>query len=63
MHDIAHLWQGGRSQEQKQARETARLRRLASKSIKGSELRDNETKLKKLRSALQDVDSQISIEK
>lgn len=55
------------SKEQKQARETARLHRLASKSIKGSELRAKEAKLKKLQSelqsALQDVDSQISVER
>ena len=51
------------TEEQKQARESARLHRLASKSIKGSELRDKEAKLKRLQSALQDVNSQIAVEK
>ncbi|ERF74674.1 hypothetical protein EPUS_00804 [Endocarpon pusillum Z07020] len=49
--------------EQNQARESARLHRLASKSIQGSELRDKEAKLKRLQSALQDVNSQIAVEK
>ena len=49
--------------EQKQARETARLHRLASKTIKGIELRGSEAKLRRQQDALQDVDSKIAAEK
>ena len=51
------------TQEQKQARETKRLHRIASKSIKGSELRENEAKLQRLQDALQNVNSKIAVEK
>jgi septal ring factor EnvC (AmiA/AmiB activator) len=49
--------------EQKQARETARLHRLASKSIKGSELDREKAKLQRLQNALQDVNVKIAVEK
>lgn len=49
--------------EQKQERETERLHRLASKSIKGSELREKEAKLQNLQMELQNVDSHIAAEK
>ena len=49
--------------EQKLARETERLHRLASRSIKGSELREKEAKLRRLQDALQDVNSKIAAEK
>ena len=49
--------------EQKRARETKRLHRLASKSIKESELHEKEAKLQKLQDALQSVNSKIAAEK
>lgn len=51
------------TEEQKQARETERLHRLASKSIKGSELHEKKAKLQRLQDALQNVDSKIAAEK
>lgn len=51
------------TEEQKQERETKRLHRLASKSIKGSELREKEAKLQTLQTALQNVNSYIAAEK
>ena len=49
--------------EQKRTRENERLFRLASKSIKGNELRAKEAKLQSLQDALQDVNSKIAAEK
>ncbi len=49
--------------EQKQKRETERLHRLASKSIKRSELQGKEAKLQTLQDALQNVNSKIAAEK
>ena len=49
--------------EQKQAREKTRLHRLASKSIKGSELKEKETRLQRLQDALQNVNDKIAAEK
>ena len=49
--------------EQKQERETKRLHRLASRSIKGSELREKEAKLQNLQMELQDLNSNIAAEK
>lgn len=48
------------TEEQKQERENERLHRLASKSIKGSELREKEAKLRTLQMALQNVNSNIA---
>ena len=49
--------------EQKQERETKRIHRLASKSIKGSELHEKEAKIHTLQMALQNVNSNIAAEK
>jgi hypothetical protein len=49
--------------EQKQARESERLHRIASRRIKGSELREKEAKLQRQQDALQDVNSKIAAEK
>ena len=49
--------------EQKHERETRRLHRLASKSIKGSELHEKEAKLQNLQKALQNVNNSIAAEK
>ncbi|KAL9128134.1 MAG: hypothetical protein Q9175_007592 [Cornicularia normoerica] len=49
--------------EQKQERETKRLHRLASKSIKGSELGEKEARLRRLQDSLQDVNGKIAAEK
>lgn len=49
--------------EQKQARETERLQRVASQSIKVSELNKKQAKLQELQDALQLVNSQIAAEK
>ena len=51
------------TEEQKQQRETERLQRLASTSIKGYELKQKEARLQSLKSALQDVNSRIAAEK
>ena len=51
------------TEEQKQARETERLHRLASKSIKGSELNEKQAKLQRLQDALQNVNGKITAEK
>lgn len=48
--------------EQKRARETNRLHRLASKSIKESELHEKEVKIQQLQAALQRVKSTIAAE-
>lgn len=47
----------------KSIREAERLQRLASKRIKGTELRQNEAKLKSLQDALKDVNSKLNAEK
>jgi len=51
------------TKEQKQQRETERLQRLASKRIRGNELRQKEARLQSLKSELQDVNSKITAEK
>ena len=48
--------------EQMRARETSRLHRLASKTIKESELREKQARLQKLQGALQSVNSAIAAE-
>jgi hypothetical protein len=49
--------------EEKQARETERLHRLASRSIKENELREKEAKLQRQQDALQNVNNKIAAEK
>ena len=49
--------------EQKRIRETERLQRLASQSIKRSELQQKEARLESLESALRDTNSKIAAEK
>ena len=49
--------------EQKQARETGRLHRLARKSIKGSELSRKEAESRRLKDGLQDVNRKIAAKK
>lgn len=49
--------------EQKQTRETKRLDRVASKSIKGSELDEKKARLQRLQDALQNVSGKIAAEK
>lgn len=49
--------------EQKQARETERLHRVASRTIKRSELLEKETKLQRLQDALKNVNNEIAGEK
>lgn len=49
--------------EQKQTRETKRLDRVASRSIKGSELDEKTARLQRLQEALQNVSDKIALEK
>ena len=51
------------TEDQKQERETKRLQRLASRSIKENELTQRKAKLQSLQDALQDVISKITAEK
>lgn len=55
--------QNDETDEQKQERETKRFHRLASKTIKGSELHEKEAKIHTLQTALQNVNSNIAAEK
>ncbi len=50
------------TEEQNMARETTRLHRVASKSIKKSELKDKEAKLQTLQKALDEVNTKIGAE-
>lgn len=51
------------TEQQKQERETNRLNRVASKSIKGSELVEKEAKLQGLQDAVKDVNGRIAVER
>jgi hypothetical protein len=55
--------QPNETKEQRQERDTERLQRLASKTIKGAELAQRETRMQSLKDALQYVNSQIAAEK
>ena len=50
------------TEQQKRERETNRLNRLASESIRGSELAEKEAKLQRLQDALKDVNGRIAVE-
>lgn len=60
---FANPWRGGRDRRAEADPGTERLHRLASKSIKVSELHTKEAKLQGLQDALKNLNSQIAAEK